>query len=63
MLGKASVIKIRNQVKNIPVLDERFFPFTPLTLTNDYQPIIFRKHKYKQSGTQDMGRRKSEGGT
>lgn len=31
MLGKASVVKTRNQVKDIPVHQERFFLFIRLT--------------------------------
>lgn len=32
MLGKASVIKTRNQVKDIPVHQERFFSFMTIPL-------------------------------
>jgi hypothetical protein len=32
MLGKASVIKIRNQVKDIPVHQERVFSFVAILL-------------------------------
>ena len=46
MLGKASVIKTRNQVKDIPVHQERVFSFItfPLGLLHKYT----EKNRYKE---------------
>lgn len=45
MLGKASVIKTRNQVKDIPVHQERFFSFMTIPLV--YLTNILKKSKKK----------------
>jgi len=47
MLGKASVIKTRNQVKDIPVHQERFFSFMTIPLV--YLTNILKKSKKKKS--------------
>ena len=60
MLGKASVIKTRNQVKDIPVHQERFFSFITIPSVLPYKnsekrrswkvlQTIFNIKKYKIS--------------
>jgi len=44
MLGKASVVKTRNQVKDIPVHQERVFSFVAILLFYNTKARIKRGH-------------------
>lgn len=47
MLGKASVVKTRNQVKDIPVHQERVFSFVAILLFYNTKVRIKRSDKQK----------------
>ena len=53
MLGQASVIKTRNQVKDIPVHQERVFSFISLSL---FFPINILNISKIKINTEDLGR-------